>query len=164
MVRRGEVQLVIVAKLDRLTRSVRDLAELLELFQKRNVSLVSVAESLDTGSAGGRLVLNIMAQSRSGSAKRSASVPRRRYATSGRNCRVFNHEPYGFRGQATNLCRCPRAGAIITHEAWRDAGWTLRSIANELNLRHPTKRGVGRWHAQTVKDIMDSDLHRREAA
>ena len=48
-------------ELDRLTRSVRDLAELLERFARRNVALVSVAESLDTGSAAGRLVLNVMA-------------------------------------------------------------------------------------------------------
>src|SRR5438445_5760648 len=55
-----KVQTVIIAKLDRLTRSVKDLAELLERFQRRGVSLVSVAESLDTGSAAGRLVINIM--------------------------------------------------------------------------------------------------------
>jgi DNA invertase Pin-like site-specific DNA recombinase len=57
----GKVQAVIIAKLDRLTRSVKDLCELLERFERRGVALVSVAESLDTGSAVGRLVLNIMA-------------------------------------------------------------------------------------------------------
>ncbi len=57
----GKVKAVIVAKLDRLTRSVKDLCELLERFDRRGVALVSVAESLDTGSAAGRLVLNIMA-------------------------------------------------------------------------------------------------------
>jgi len=51
----------LLAKLDRLTRSVKDLCELLERFERRGVALVSVAESLDTGSAAGRLVLNIMA-------------------------------------------------------------------------------------------------------
>jgi hypothetical protein len=51
---------VIVAKLDRLTRSVKDLCELLERFERRDVALISVAESLDTGSAAGRLVINIM--------------------------------------------------------------------------------------------------------
>jgi len=49
LVNQRQVQTVIIAKLDRLTRSVKDLAELLERFQKRCVSLVSVAESLDTG-------------------------------------------------------------------------------------------------------------------
>src|SRR5580693_8604724 len=57
----GKVKAVIVAKLDRLTRSVKDLCELLERFERKGVALVSVAESLDTGSAAGRLVLNIMA-------------------------------------------------------------------------------------------------------
>ena len=60
MVDSGAVDIVIIAKLDRLTRSVKDLAELLERFNRRGVSLVSVAESLDTGTAWGRLVLNIM--------------------------------------------------------------------------------------------------------
>ena len=56
----GAVDTVIIAKLDRLTRSVVDLAELLKRFERRGVSLVSVADSLDTRSAAGRLVLNIM--------------------------------------------------------------------------------------------------------
>jgi site-specific DNA recombinase len=45
----GNVKAVFVAKLDRLTRSVRDLCELLERFERRGVALVSAAESLDTG-------------------------------------------------------------------------------------------------------------------
>ena len=38
--------MVIIAKLDRLTRSVKDLCTLLERFERRGVALVSVAESL----------------------------------------------------------------------------------------------------------------------
>ena len=60
LINTGKVQAVIVAKLDRLTRSVKDLCGLLELFEKRKVALISVAESLDTGSAAGRLVITIM--------------------------------------------------------------------------------------------------------
>ncbi len=60
-IERREVDAVIIAKLDRLTRSVKDLANLLELFERRGIHLLSVAESLDTGSAAGRLVMNIMA-------------------------------------------------------------------------------------------------------
>lgn len=61
MVDRRQVQAVIVAKFDRLTRSVKDLCELLERFERRGVALISVAESLDTGSAAGRRVLKCLA-------------------------------------------------------------------------------------------------------
>lgn len=60
LVQSGKVQAVIVAKLDRLTRSVKDLCGLLDLFEKRKVALISVAESLDTSSAARRLVITIM--------------------------------------------------------------------------------------------------------
>src|SRR4051794_23845521 len=51
------IQVVIIAKLDRITRSVADLAELLKRFERRGVALVSVADNLDTSTAAGRLVL-----------------------------------------------------------------------------------------------------------
>ena len=46
LVNSGKVDVVIVAKLDRLTRRVKDLCGLLELFEKRKVALISVAGSL----------------------------------------------------------------------------------------------------------------------
>src|SRR5690242_18868342 len=60
LVRNRKVQAVLVAKLDRLTRSVKDLCAILELFEKRGVALVSVAESLDTSTAAGGWVITIM--------------------------------------------------------------------------------------------------------
>ena len=71
----NKVQAVIVAKLDQLTRSVKDLCELLERFERRGVALISVAESLDTGSAAGPLVINIMTGAVSGNGKRPVSAP-----------------------------------------------------------------------------------------
>ena len=59
-VRPGDV--VVVVRLDRLARSVRDLLNILERFGQDDVGFVSLREKhIDTTSAGGRLVLNIMA-------------------------------------------------------------------------------------------------------
>ena len=56
----GEADALVVDKLDRLTRSVRDLDLLINgLFQR--FTLVSVAEQIDTSSPSGRLVLNVLA-------------------------------------------------------------------------------------------------------
>ena len=59
-VRKGDVDVVIVAKLDRLGRSMRNLAVLIGEFDDRNVRLVSVAESFDSGTPSGRLQRNIL--------------------------------------------------------------------------------------------------------
>jgi DNA invertase Pin-like site-specific DNA recombinase len=53
---------ILVAKLDRLTRSVRDLGAILQdYFTSTPYTLFSVADQVDTRSASGRLVLNILA-------------------------------------------------------------------------------------------------------
>ncbi len=60
LVRAGRVGSVTVQKLDRLTRSVRDLNELLELSTRYGFALVSVGESLDTSTAVGRMIVNVL--------------------------------------------------------------------------------------------------------
>jgi DNA invertase Pin-like site-specific DNA recombinase len=58
----GEAEALLVVKLDRLTRSVRDLCELVERhFAPGKAALLSVGEQIDTRSAAGRLVLNVLA-------------------------------------------------------------------------------------------------------
>lgn len=55
-----EADALVVVKLDRLTRSVRDLADLLEQYFSADHGLISLGESVDTRTAAGRLVLNVM--------------------------------------------------------------------------------------------------------
>src|SRR5215471_17073257 len=110
-----KVETVIIAKLDRLTRSVKDLAELLERFQRRDVSLVSVAESLDTGSAAGRLVINIMTAvsqwEREAIGERTREALRHKRS---KGQRVGN-VAYGFRlaGDGVHVVSNPREQAVL---------------------------------------------------
>ena len=57
MVRKGQVDTIVIHNLDRLTRQVKDLAVLLEEFDKNNVSLVSITEKIDTKSPMGRFFI-----------------------------------------------------------------------------------------------------------
>lgn len=52
--------MVIVYKMDRLTRSPKDFYHLIELFEKHNVGFISVTERFDTSTPSGRLLRNIM--------------------------------------------------------------------------------------------------------
>lgn len=157
----GGVQAVIIAKLDRLTRSVRDLCELLERFERRGVALISVAESLDTGSAAGRLVLNLMTAvsqwEREAIGERTRDALRHK-RTNGE--RVGNIA-YGYRlsgdGRHLEADEVEQA-ALVRIAALRRGKKTLREIARDLNERgHRTRRGSA-WRHEYVKRIVDAGL------
>src|SRR6516164_3811482 len=61
-VRAGKIDIVLVYKVDRLTRSLADFAKLIELFDAHGVSFVSVTQSFNTSSSMGRLTLMSFAQ------------------------------------------------------------------------------------------------------
>ena len=56
----NKVDIVVVYKVDRLTRSLADFAKLVDLFDARSVSFVSVTQSFNTTSSMGRLTLNVL--------------------------------------------------------------------------------------------------------
>jgi DNA invertase Pin-like site-specific DNA recombinase len=151
------VDTVIIAKLDRLTRSVKDLAELLERFSRRGVSLVSVAESLDTATAAGRLVLNIMVSvsqwEREAIGERTRDAMRHKRACGQRVGTI----PFGYR-------MAPDGHSLETDSAEQDilarihelkaAGHTTREIADELNRQgYVTRRGTA-WRFEYVAKVL----------
>jgi site-specific DNA recombinase len=60
MVRARKVDVIVVYKVDRLTRSLADFAKLVELFDANNASFVSVTQNFNTTSSMGRLTLNVL--------------------------------------------------------------------------------------------------------
>ena len=153
----GSVQAVIVAKLDRLTRSVKDLCELLEKFERRGVALISVAESLDTGSAAGRLVLNIMTAVSQW--EREAIGERTRDALSHKrnSCERVGNIGYGYRLCADGKHVEPDPGeqAVLAEiHQLRRGGHTLRGIAAALNQRMLRTRRGSAWRLEHVARII----------
>lgn len=56
----GKVSIVVVYKIDRLTRSLMDFAKLVEIFDRHNVTFVSVTQAFSTTTSMGRLTLNVL--------------------------------------------------------------------------------------------------------
>ncbi len=59
-IRAGKIDVLLVYKIDRLTRSLRDFAKLMELLEQHEVALVSVTQLLNTATPMGRLMLHIL--------------------------------------------------------------------------------------------------------
>jgi DNA invertase Pin-like site-specific DNA recombinase len=162
----GAVKAVIVAKLDRLTRSVKDLCTLLERFERRGVALVSVAESLDTGSAAGRLVLNIMTAVSQW--EREAIGERTRDALNhkrGKGERVGNLA-FGYRlaDDGQHLEPDPTEQDALTEiRRLRSDGMAMRGIAAALNHRaYRTRRGTA-WRLESVARVLKQNQPARAA-
>ena len=56
----GKVDVIVVYKIDRLTRSLADFARMIEIFDRRRVSFVSVTQAFNTTTSMGRLTLNVL--------------------------------------------------------------------------------------------------------
>ena len=153
----GAVDTVIIAKLDRLTRSVADLAELLKRFERRGVSLVSVVDSLDTRSAAGRLVLNIMVSvsqwEREAIGERTRDAMHHKRANGERVGTV----PFGYRAAVDGVhIEMEPAEQTVTDRIreLKAEGFTLRKIATELNRQGFTTRRGTAWRFQYVADVL----------
>jgi site-specific DNA recombinase len=152
----GRADALLIVKLDRLTRSTRDLGDLLDRAQREGWALLSVSESLDTGTAAGRLVVGVLGAvaqwEREAIGERTAAALA---AKAARGERV-GAAPYGQRlaaDGATLEADPDEARAVALVAQLRADGLSVRAIAEELQARGvPARRG--RWHPTTVARIL----------
>lgn len=153
MLEDGRADGVLVAKLDRLTRSVRDLGDLVERYFAERCALLSVADSIDTRTAAGRLVLNVLGSV--GQWEREVIGERTTEALAvkrARGERTSRHAPYGKR-VADDGVRLVDDEAerhvLATVRELRASGASLRGIARELQARGLTSPRTGRAYGKT---------------
>jgi site-specific DNA recombinase len=149
----GKAEGLLVCKLDRLTRSVRDLADLLEGWFGTRFALHSLGERVDTSSAAGRMILNIMTTfaqfEREQLAERTSTALRYRQSQG----QHLGGVPYGYEMIEGKLAAVEAELAIVDRIiAERDAGNTWQSIADILNSSGiPTKRG-SKWAPASIRN------------
>jgi DNA invertase Pin-like site-specific DNA recombinase len=161
--RAGAADILLVAKLDRLTRSVKDLGQLVDTyFLPGRYSLLSIGDSIDTRTASGRLVLNVL-----------ASVAQwEREAISERTSEALRHlkaqgvhigaTAYGAvrldesdaNGRRRIVPVAEHARVIARMQELRKSGLTLSAICGILNQDGiPSPRG-GTWQPTVVRTIL----------
>jgi DNA invertase Pin-like site-specific DNA recombinase len=159
LLKAGKAEALLVVKLDRLTRSVTDLGKLVErYFAPGKAALLSVSEQIDTRSAAGRLVLNVLASvsqwEREAIGERTSAALRHKAA---QGEYTGGDVPYGFR-----LACCgerlepePREQALLAQaRRLRKKGLSLRAVARELVARGFRTRRGGAFAPVQVKRML----------
>jgi len=162
MIRTGQAGALVVLKLDRLTRSVKDLGALVEFFAKTDSSLVAVQDSINTSTAAGRLVLNVLGSvaqwEREAISERVAAAWSVKKA---RGEKTGGDVPFGFDVDAQGrLVANPieQEAAELIREL-RATGMSFARIAAEVERRGlKTKTGKARWAAMTIQRICTSTV------
>jgi site-specific DNA recombinase len=156
----GEAAGLVVFKLDRLTRSLGDWSMLIDRYFGRpgGPSLFSVSDSIDTRTAAGRMVLNMMMTVAQW--ERETIVERTRGAMQfkkSRGERISGMIPYGADLAADGRTLVPNGAELAALEdvrRWHAEGWPLRRIAAELQARGvPTKSGRP-WSYSTIATLL----------
>lgn len=156
LAKQGKIDAVIVYKLDRLSRSVKDTIELVELFEKHKIAFHSIVDHIDTKTATGRFFLNIM--SSLAQMERELIGERTKDALSHKIVKGerVGHVPFGYvldRDGKTLLENPREQEAIRLISELHHKGHTYRAICRELEAKaYAAKEGT--WHPQKVKNIL----------
>ena len=157
--RSKDIDGVVITKLDRLSRSVRDWCDLMETFDRKSKVLISVYDSIDTSTASGRMIANMFATiaqwERETIAERTqASMNYLR--KQGR--RIGRFAPFGFQfdpEDQTQLIPCLRETDILDKiRTYSTTGLGATKIASQLNQDGYTNRSGKAWTRSAVWKIV----------
>jgi DNA invertase Pin-like site-specific DNA recombinase len=167
----NRIDLVVIYKIDRLSRSLTDFVRLMDLFDKYDVSFVSVTQTFDTSDSMGRLVLNILLtfaqfeRELAGERIRDRYEEKRRRGLYGGGC-----PPTGYmvkRGgvlvpdpdRAETVRRLfldfPNMSSEALAKRLTDEGFTTRMYVS----RHGKKHGGQKFHASQLLQILRNPVY-----
>jgi site-specific DNA recombinase len=149
------IDVVLVCKLDRLTRDIVDLNRLLKLFETHNVKLVSLEENLDATTPTGELMLNLVAAISQWERKQTAARVKQALQHLKSQGKALGKPAYGFEVDGSGKLRpiATEQAVIAKITQLKSAGASYRSVAITLaDQGVPTKRG-GQWDSRTVQRI-----------
>lgn len=169
-IRTGKIKRVIVYKLDRISRSILDFANMMEIFQKYHVEFVSSTEKFDTSTPIGRAMLNIcivFAQlERETIQKRVTDAY---YARCKRGFYMGGRIPYGYRLTSTVIdnVRTSMYEEIpeeseqlkLIYSMYADTDNSLGDIVRYLNEHQIKNLRGGNWNTARISEILRNPVY-----
>ena len=160
----GKVDIVLVYKIDRLSRSLCDFLELIRQFEQWGVSFVSVTQEINTSTSSGRMMLNILATFSQYEREVIAERIRDKFAASKKKGMWMGGcVPLGYRVENRRLVVDPVEAATVRRIFDRYlATQSPRQVAIELNEDGLTTKGGRPWQVQPVPHPPQLHLHRQD--
>lgn len=168
-VKAREIDLVLVYRLDRLSRNVRDIYDMLDLMREHDVAFVSITEGFDTTTAMGRAMLGVaavFAQLTREMIAENVKDGLMRRAESGKWNGPKWNPPYGYSYIVGGTIEPKEDEAEIARQVFgwftRDK-WGTTKIARVLNsrgvVRNSAMPGSGQWHQSKIWEMIQNPVY-----
>jgi len=157
----GKIDVILVYKIDRLSRSLRDFLDMIETFERHDVVFVAITQSFDTGSSTGRLMLNVLLSF--AQFERELTSERLRDWLEGARQRGLwtGRAPFGYDCTDKRLTiNDEQARAVRLAFRHYPRVKSSRAIAEMLNARGYLNRDGRPWMMQAVNDMLHNRLYR----
>jgi len=161
----GKVNNVLVFKVDRLTRSTRNLLELVELFEEYNCAFNSLTESIDTDTPSGRMflkIIGIFAEFERENLVSRLKLGFERKAKEGYTL-ANNNISYGYdraKGQKVQTINVDESKIVQEiFSMFLDKNISMTQIAKTLNARKVLTKNDTTWKPATIKQMLTNPTY-----
>lgn len=159
-IKKGGIDVLLVYRLDRLTRSVLDLYEILKVLDEHNCNFKSATEVYDTTNAMGRLFITLVAAIAQWERENTAERVRMGMEKKTKLGKwKGGMAPYGYKIVDKELEINPEEEPLIRYIFKLSRTHGFYTIAKKLTEQGRTTRKGGDWHVDTVRDIANNPIY-----
>ena len=160
-IKAGKIDIVVVYKIDRLSRSICDFADLSKDFEKYGVSFVSVTQEINTTTSSGRMMLNILMTFAQYEREVIAERIRDKMSASRKKGKwVGGSVAMGYKAENKNLIIEPAEAEVVKQIFTRflETG-SPRMIVDELNEAGNFRRDGKQWNLSHIYRILSNRVY-----
>lgn len=161
-VKEGLISKVIVTKLDRMSRKLLDLLNLIELFQNHDVSFVSISESFDTNTPAGRLTLQVLGAVAEFERERNSERVYENMFHASKGGKWLTQAPYGYNLVDKELVINDEESKVVerVYEEYLLKGYSYLKIATRLNEEGVNSKYGRGWSHRTIKLMLTNAAYK----
>ncbi len=161
-VKNREISKIMVTKLDRISRKLLDLLNLIDLFQEHEVSFISISESFDTNTPSGRLTLQVLGAVAEFERERIRERVFENMYHAASNGKWLTQSPYGYKLEEKELVIDEKEAEIVksVFNLFLEKGFGYYAIAKQLNEKGILSKFKKDWSIRTIKLMLTNPVYK----
>jgi site-specific DNA recombinase len=161
-VKKGTISKVLVTKLDRMSRRLLDLLQLIDTFSEHKVSFVSISESFDTNTPSGRLTLQVLGAVAEFERERIRERVFENMYHAANQGKWMTQSPYGYNLVDKELTINESEAKVVRRvfDLYLHQGWGFYSIAKQLNEDGIPSKQKKEWSIRSIKLMLTNPVYK----